>query len=112
MGYLPASVIEQAGQYLLCVLQAKNEVDYSFFYDGSDEAHQRLNDATGLDDWYGAEGVVDEAAYQLAEAGYVSIRPLDSKLADDEQDYQIVLTAFGRASLESGGKPEFEGVDL
>lgn len=112
MGYLDATVIEKAGNYLLSVLVAKNSAPYSTFYDGTDETHERLCELTGLDDWYGPEGVVDEAAYQLEALGIVTIRELDSELADGELDYLIELTEAGRQKLEHGDKPVYRSINL
>lgn len=112
MGWLDATQIEKAGAYLLSVLQRERRVAYSMFYDGSDERHQRLCEETRLDDWYGPEGVVDEAAYQLEAMGFVTILKLDAELSDGEPDYQIELTDVGRTKLEGGFRPEFGSVDL
>lgn len=112
MGWLSASVIEQAGKHLLAVLRHEGSVPYSTFYDGSDETHARLCEATGLDDWYGPEGVVDQAAYQLEALGFITIIELDAKLADDETDYRMTLTEGGLAAVEAGVAPNYQSVDL
>ena len=100
MGYTAAHCIEAGALLLLSILEEKRQVDYSTFYDGTDETADDLRKRLGLeDDWYSAENVIDLAATQLSEQGLVALRDLETKLADEEPDYTITLTARGRAWL-------------
>jgi hypothetical protein len=42
MGYAQAGYIENAAKYLLSTLETHESVDYSAFYDGTDETAERL----------------------------------------------------------------------
>jgi hypothetical protein len=113
MGYLPCEPIQQAGRYLLSVLRAEQSVRYSRFYDGSDETCDLLHHALELEnDWYSAEGLMDEAAGQLADAGIVTITSLPELLCDEEHDYRITLTDEGKSFLRSRRVFRFHSVDL
>lgn len=97
MGYTPGDMVERGARYLLDVLNQCGEVDYSRFYDGTDETHRELNRALGLDDdWYCAEHIIDLAAFQLEEQEVVTISELETYLADGEPDYRISLLPRGR----------------
>lgn len=91
MAASPASLIETAAKHVLARLRERGELRYSDeFYDGSDEMHEALMRALGLDDdWYSAEGLIDLALCQLEEQGVVERDELDSKLADGEADFVI-----------------------
>ena len=114
MGYVNRTMIEQAGRYLLNLLQHSPAIRYSeHFYDATDETHQRLQDALGLeDDWYSPELLIDVAAEQLAAMGLVDITWLDEKMADGEADSLIRLTEKGKKHSASGKVPVLHGVDL
>lgn len=113
MGYLDASTIRQAGEYLLSVLHEYKSVRYSDFYDGLEETHEALRDAIGLEnDWYSAETLMDEAAGQLAATGIVEIAVLPERLCDEEFDYAITLTEEGQSFLRKKQPFPFRDVDL
>lgn len=118
MGYSDATVIKDAGNYLLTVLLNDNSVPYSRFYDGKDETHFQLCEAIGLldddgevDDWYSAEQLIDLAVAQLEEQGIVTIETLTAKLADGYDDYLICLTEDGRQKLASGYQPTYRDME-
>jgi hypothetical protein len=113
MGYVSGEMIERAGRYLLSILKDTPRIQYSeYFYDGSDAMHEQLMEALGLeDDWYSAEGLVDDAAGQLEIMGLVEITMLKETMADGEQDYVIALTDNGKKSAASGEIPSFRGID-
>lgn len=91
MGYAPAHLIERAAKYLLSLLHEQDQLQYSkAIYDGSDEKHEELMRALGLEnDQYSAEGLVDLAASQLEEQGILKCETLESRLADGENDFLI-----------------------
>ena len=107
-------MIELAGRHLLSILKSAPKIRYSeYFYDGSDETHERLMEALGLeDDWYySAEALVDDAAGQLDTMGLVTVTMLEETMADGEQDYEIALTEKGKTLIASGKVPAFHGID-
>jgi hypothetical protein len=118
MGMMYAHNQEKAAAFLLKVLEEKGgRVDYSYFYDGSEETAQRLYAGMELEDgdgeWIGAEGVMDEAAAEMESQGFVRIVWLEGqKLADDEPAYAIELTEEGRKKIAAGKKPKFRNLDL
>src|SRR5690349_15330492 len=116
MGMMYAHHIEKAADHLMRLLLAEARVPYSRFYDGTEETHCRLAEGMGMSpedaEWYGAEGIMDEAAAALATQGYVKITDLDEKLADEEPAYEIELLEQGRVMLAAGKRPVFRDLDL
>lgn len=113
MGYIPAEPLTKTGQVVLALLHERRRVEYNYFYDGSDERHETLTKELGLDDdWISPELLVDEAVGQLAQAGLIETRDLEAKLADDETDYEIILTSKGREFIASGAIFQCRGLDL
>jgi hypothetical protein len=116
MGMMYARHIAKAADHLMQILLAEARVPYSRFYDGTEETQRKLAEGMGMSpedaEWYGAEGIMDEAAAALAAQGYVKLTPLDEKLADDEPAYEIELLARGRAMLAAGKRPVFRDLDL
>ena len=96
MAAFDARLIERAARYLIHVLVSQTAdltVDYSRFYDGTDETHLNLKQALGLEsDWYSAEHLMDVAIGELEQMGVVETATLDRQLADCEPDYRITLT--------------------
>ena len=89
MGYVHASSIELAIRYLLPILQAEKAVNYSRFYDGTDECCAQLRASLGVDpDHDHAELLMDLAVAQLQDNGVVRRVDLDDKLSDGENDYR------------------------
>jgi hypothetical protein len=92
MGYVSASEIEGAVNYLLPILQAENSVKYSRFYDGTDECHDNLQRDIAPDNkLLSPELLIDLAVAVLEEHGVVRRVELDEKLFDDEKNYRIDL---------------------
>ena len=116
MGMMYAHHIKQGAHDLLKVLRGESSVRYSRFYDATDETRRALCKGMEMSeedaDWYGAEGIMDEAAAALAAQGYVKITRLQDLLADGEHDYLIDLTEEERAKLEAGQEPVFRNLDL
>ena len=104
--------IEGAGKYLLTVLMRRSEVQYSEFFDGSDEAHRLLLENIGSPDVDYPELLMDLAVYQLEDLGIVEKFELDERLVDGEPDYVIILTDEGRMLLEDGFVPTYEDMVL
>lgn len=111
MGYRPAELIEQAANYLLSILQTRGSVDYSEFYDGTNEANEKLCAGLGITpedgEWYSAEGLMDNAVAQLEDQGIVQTELLESLLVDKEPNYRITLTTAGRMALDRRFKFSF-----
>lgn len=110
MGFAHPSDIEKAGKFLLSLLfgSDKGAVNYSTFYDGTEETAELLarmfsNDGHDLD-FLNDHGciLIDHAVDQLEEAGLLERTWLTTKLADGEPDYRIRITASGCAFVESG----------
>jgi hypothetical protein len=93
MGHVYAHNIEKAVRFLLPILQSEKCVNYSRFYDGTGECHDKLSATLEVDDYDCAELLMDLAAYQLEELGIVRRIDLEAKLADGENDYRIELVA-------------------
>ena len=100
MGHLYAHNIEKAAKYLVDVMDAEESIDYTRFYDGSDETDRKLQEATGLGD--NAIVHMDTAVYILEENGVFEITPLESLLADGENNFLITWTGGGRELIQSG----------
>ena len=110
MGYSYAHNISKAADYLLEILCSEIHVDYSRFYDGSEETEERLREEMGVD----RESVcslIDLAAIQLEEQGIVKTTALDVKLADEHPDYRIELTEEGCEKLVAGYEPKFRDME-
>lgn len=104
MGWADRSFIENAAKYLLSTLQAREFVDYSEFYDGTDETAERLRQAVEGDDdgdSQSPELMLDLAVDQLEGQGIVEREWLDSQLADGEQNYRISWAKGGRQKAEA-----------
>ncbi len=116
MGMMYAHHIVMAADYLLRALEVEGRVPYSRFYDGTEATQRHLAEALGMSladaEWYGAEGIMDEAAFGLAEQGYVRISWLDEELADGEPAYEIELLEAGRGMLAAGKRPVFRDLYL
>ncbi|MBL4770440.1 MAG: hypothetical protein JKY61_04735 [Planctomycetes bacterium] len=96
MGYTYHNIIERTARHLLDLLRERDRVPYSLFYDGTDETHDRLEKILEYDC---PEVAMDLAVVQLVEQGLIETETLDSMLADENQDYEIRLTAKGTAWL-------------
>lgn len=103
MASSPAALIETAAKHVLSLLKGQESLRYSqHFYDGTDETHDKLMRALGLDDdWYSAEGLVDLAIVQLEEQGVVECKQLESKLSDGEADF-LIMWAKGGKQIDQG----------
>jgi hypothetical protein len=99
MGYVYAHNIEKAVRFLLPILESEKSVNYSRFYDGTAECHDKLSATLEVDDYDCAELLMDLAAYQLEERGIVRRIHLDAELADGEKDYRIELVAGAPTGL-------------
>ena len=111
MGYVYADYITRGAEVVLSVIADTERVAYSYFYDGTEERCSSLARELGTeDDMVSAELVIDLAVGQLSDAGWVVTNELTTKLADDEFDYEIVLTRKGKTALTSGLK--FKGHDV
>jgi hypothetical protein len=106
MGYSYACNIERAGTHLLSLLKIEGTVQYSRFYDGSEETALALAKAMGFDEeeaeWNCPEHLMDLAAGELERAGIVVTGKLPDKLTDGYTNYFIQLTTEGRKWLEGG----------
>jgi hypothetical protein len=115
MGMMYAHHQERAAHYLIQVLLDNAlSVRYSYFYDGSDEANERIRTAMGIKEGEDicAELALDLAADALAEAGIVTLTDLTNKLADGEPDYRIEIPEEGLERLEAGEWPKFRHLDM
>jgi len=115
MGAQPAHLIEKAAMYLLSVLMTTEVIDYDYFYDGEERTWLRLIEGLGIPcadaDWYCAEALIDNAAYELEEQGIVRCEWLVSTLVDGEPNYRIILTAEGKDKLSQGVKLTFYPIE-
>lgn len=113
MGWVNASDVEPAGNYLLGILRAEGSVPYSRFYN-DDTDYAALAAAAGIADAHEdqAHVLIEFAAGQLERAGLVSFTPLDTELIDGEHDYTIALTDKGREFLASGRPFRYRDMDL
>lgn len=105
MGAVYAHNIENAAKRILAILAERDFVDYSEFYDGSDERSLALRVEIGLepdDEWNCPELLVDVAVAQLSKQGVVTTTKLRSKLADDEPDYRIAWTERAPELVKQG----------
>lgn len=97
-------------RYILSLVEADAPIRYSeHIYDGSTELHNRVVEQIKLADLSDAdiiESLLDEAADQLEEQGFLTVTELDTKLLDGSNDFVIALTAEGRKVLE--GKSAFD----
>jgi len=109
MGYVYGSDIERVALYLIELLQEKGSVSYDFFYDGTDETHEKLNKRLGFSNEGDqiAEALLDFAIFDLKGMGIVKTIQLKSKLADGEFNYRTTLTNEGKEIIKSGKKLEF-----
>ena len=74
MGYSYAHNIEKAADYLLEILCSEIRVDFSHFYDGSEETEERVRVGIGVDS---PCSLIDLAVIQLEEQGIVKTTVLD-----------------------------------
>ena len=103
MGTAYGHYIENAARYLLSVLETRDWVDYSTFYDGTETTAERLRQAVEPnpdDNSQSPELMMDLAVGQLTEQGIVEFIELDSKLSDEENDYRIAWAKGGRETLK------------
>lgn len=113
---IPASILKQAGDYLLSVLKKESPIRYSRFYDGTDETRQTLLAGMGISerdaDWYSVEALIDDAVILFQHIGAVQKRELDDELADGFPDYEISLTEKGQAIVAGGTRYEFPDLEM
>ena len=111
MGLRPAELIGQAATYLLSILETSRTIEYSAFYDGTEETNRKLCAGIGISpedgEWYSAEALMDNAVGQLEQQGIVQTEFLEDLLPDDEPNYRITLTDSGRALFKRGFRPSF-----
>lgn len=119
MGWAHKTDIERAGKHLLKILAVKGIVPYSRFYDGTDEAEEKLLTGMGYPDPEQHDhtpdspaSYMDHAVGQLEGAGLVTTRPTGKKLADGEPGYEIELTGEGRLFVKSRRKFRYRDMDL
>jgi hypothetical protein len=104
MSCFPAEKIASTAEFLLHFLNQSPDgsAAYSLLYDGTDEQHGHLIGYCGFEDDYDSpELAIDLAAQQLAEAGFITIIPLDTELPDGEPDYLMRITEAGLAFVLS-----------
>ena len=115
MGTASSCFIENAARYLLSVLETREWVDYSTFYDGTEATEERLRQAVEPDpdegDSQSPELMMDLAVGQLMEQGIVDRTKLDSKLSDGENDYRIAWAKGGREKIKER-TPLFRDVEM
>ncbi len=111
MGYSHAENIRTAGAYLLRLLSEETTIEYTRFYDGTDDTRLALYASLGLTEedgeYYCAEHLIDLAAAQLEAQGFIHTETLSSKLADGEPNYSIRLAADARGRFASGEEPKY-----
>ena len=105
MGTAGRGFIENAARYLLSVMESREFVDYSTFYDGTEETEERLRQAVEPDpdeDCQSPELMMDLAVDLLEEQGIVKRDDLDTELSDGQKDYRIAWTVGGREKARKG----------
>lgn len=113
MGYITKDRITSAARVVLDAIATTGSAPFSQFYDGTDERHLRLVKEIGLDnDWTSPELLIDIAVEQLSRAGWVKTNDLTTRLADDEFDYEVILTPTGMAAVASGQPLECYDVEV
>jgi len=112
MGGVAGQSITQAAEYLLKLVLTKANVAYSVFY--NDETSERsIAEEMGVDEHlYSPLVLLDLAAGQLEELGWVTRVEVDAVLPDGERDYQIALTSTGRLALAKGTRVHCRDVML
>lgn len=118
MGYANSHDVACAGNYLLSLLASEDRINYSRFYNDSDETQSRLLEGMGYSDPDDEDApecpavYMDIAVGQLVSSGIVTTRETGDLLPDEEPNYEIVLTDFGREFLKGSRHFDFHDVML
>ena len=113
---IPSSVLKQAGDYLLSVLEKESPIRYSRFYDGTRRYPTALLAGMGMSEddgnWYSAEALIDDAVVLFRHIGVIEIVEVDAKAANGFPDYDIALTEKGRDFVSAGAQYEFPDLEV
>ena len=118
MGFADGHTTARAGNYLLLLLAKEQSLEYSRFYDATDETRESLLDGMGLSDpeidreSFCAEVYMDIAVCQLEDEGLLTTRETGDILADGEPNHEIALTQSGREFVAAGKVFSFYSMDL
>ena len=110
---VPASRIQQAGEYILNVLRTKESIHHSDFYNGNVELASILEASSDLSqESLGYEGVwtiINEAIGQLERQELITTEMRVPIKRDVEIDYTLRLSKEGREGM--GTVPTYKGID-
>ena len=112
MGYMNQEYIRNAANHVLNILKNESAVNFSRFYDRTEETDNQLAKIVGLEE---ASVAMDCAITQLIDQRIVKARRAIGDLSEDACGYEghcIELTDFGKEQLAAGAKLEFVGMDL
>ena len=113
MGYAYGSTTGDVAMVLVKLLHDIGEIGFDYFYDGTDETMLRLNKAIGFpDDDEQSIVYVDLAIYELKEMEIIETEQINEKLPDDEFNFRIRLTEYGKKWAKEGKKLKFKDVYL
>ena len=104
--------IKNAANHLLNILKNESLVNFSRFYDGTEETNNKMAKIIGAE---GASIAMDCAIIQLIDQRIVKAQKVISNLGENACGYEghcIELTDFGKQQLAAGAKLEFVGMDL
>ncbi len=94
------SPIDRARAHLLDILGREGKVRYSRFYNANPDPEAELRALFGLEyESDSAAVLMDDAVWDLKQAGLVTTADLPERLMDGESDYLIELTEKGRAAV-------------
>jgi len=106
--------IKNAANHLLEILKYESAVNFSRFYDGTEETNIKMAMIIGSQEDAGA-CAMDCAIIQLIDQRIVKAQKAIGPLNEDACGYEghnIILTDFGKKQLAAGAKLEFVGMDL
>jgi hypothetical protein len=112
MGYMNDQYIKNAANHLLDILKNESLVNFSRFYDGTEETDNKMAKIIGTED---ASVAMDCAIIQLIDQRIVKTKKAIDILGEDACGYEghnIILTDFGKGQLAAGAKLQFVGMDL
>lgn len=120
MGYMPGDLTTRAGKYLLSILKKQRRIRYgSHFFDGTEATSKALRIALRFDGddqkkWVhcSPELAIAAAVDYFVKQGIVLRCELPDKLADGNDDYEIVLTKKGAVVMATTNEIRIPDMNL
>ena len=112
MGYMNDQYIRNAGNHLLDILKNESLVNFSRFYDGTEETNNKMAKIISLE---GASIAMDCAIIQLIDQRIIKAQKAIGNFGEDAcgfEGHNIMLTDFGKQQLAAGAMLEFVSMDL